>query len=93
MNCKKCGKALPNEGATCNFCGTVMNQAQLRTMKQMKGKETTFQAKLMSDRYGVDKSAIYQKEDNKENKFLGAVVIVIILVILIIMAIIINIGR
>ena len=92
MICKKCGKALPSEGAVCNFCGAMMNKEQLEQRKKMQ--DSNFQAKLMSDRYGVDKKALYSKEESqKENKLIGIAVILGILLFLIILVIIVNVGR
>ena len=94
MVCKKCGKPLPNEGAVCKFCGMLMDQNQIRTMKNMSDPQSSFQAKLLSDRYGIDKSSIYEKKDDvKENKLLGAFVIIVVLVFLIILAILMNVGK
>lgn len=88
MVCKKCGKALPSEGAVCTFCGAAMNKEQLEARKKMQ--EANFQAKLMSDKYGIDKSAIYKEEKVKENKALGLAIILGILLFLIILVIIVN---
>lgn len=91
MICKKCGKALPGEGVTCKFCGAMMDQSQLEERRAMSDPNQKFNAHLMSDRYGIDKSNIFNKEDApKENKALGAALILIILLILIVLVILIN---
>lgn len=96
MICNKCGKALPNEGAVCKFCGAMMDQNQIEMQKKMQDPNQNFQAKLLSDRYGVDKKIFYKNEKEeqpKENKMMGAIVIIIVLLIIIFLAILINIGR
>ena len=52
MICKKCGKALPSEGAVCTFCGAMMNKEQLEQRKKMQ--DSNFQAKLISDNFGYN---------------------------------------
>ena len=91
MVCQKCGKSLPSEGVICPFCGVMINKDQLD--KRKKFAEKRFQAKLLSDKYGIDKTSIYtKKEPVKENKILGAIIILGILLFLIILVIIVNSG-
>lgn len=91
MICKKCGKALPSEGAICTFCGASMNKDQLEKRKQMQEKNN--QARLMSDKYGIDKSMLYKQEEQKENKLIGLAVILGVLLFLVILVIIVNVGK
>ncbi len=94
MVCKKCGKPLPNEGAICTFCGVMMQQDQLKEQMKMQDPNQKLRAHLLSDKYGVNKDIVYEKDKSpKENKFLGAAVILIIVLFLIVLAIIINMGR
>lgn len=93
MLCKKCGRPLPNEGAVCKFCGVMMDSKDIQERNSRGTK--SFSPNLLSDRYGIDKKSIYEekKPENKENKFLGMVVILGVLLFLIILVIIVNVGR
>ncbi|MDE6285057.1 MAG: hypothetical protein K2M17_04860 [Bacilli bacterium] len=96
MVCNRCGKPLPNEGAICKFCGAMMTQTQLKQMQSMQDSRGSFKRNLLSDRYGVDKSVLYQEKEEKkpkENKLLGAIIILGIIVFLIILTILMNIGK
>ena len=94
MVCNKCGKPLPGDGAVCNFCGAMMSQNQFNSQSKMRRETNSFQAKLLSDRYGVDKKDLFKKDNApKDNKLLGAAIILITLLIIVIMVIIINGGR
>lgn len=87
MNCKRCGKPLPNNSVACKFCGMLMSNDQLNYQKKMQeNKEKKIQ--LLSEKYGVNTTPEYNNK--KENKFLGAIFIGIILLILIIITIIVN---
>lgn len=87
MNCKRCGKPLPNNSVACKFCGMLMSQDQLNYQRKMQeNKDKRIQ--LLSEKYGVNTTPEYNNK--KENKFLGAIFIGIILLILIIIAIIVN---
>lgn len=92
MICNNCGKSLPKEGAICKFCGAMMDIDQINKQKMMRDPSSSYQTKLISDLYNVDKSNIYKKEPIKENKLLGALVIIIILLFLIFLVILTNIG-
>lgn len=94
MICRKCGKPLSNEGAICTFCGVMMQQDQLKEQKKMQDPNQGFKANLLSDKYGVNKDIIYEKDKPpKENKILGAAIILIIVLFLIVLAILLNAGR
>ncbi len=87
MNCKRCGKPLPNNSVACKFCGMLMSQDQLNYQRKMQeNKDKIIQ--LLSEKYGVNTTPEYNNK--KENKFLGAIFIGIILLILIIITIIVN---
>lgn len=94
MVCRKCGKPLPSEGAICTFCGMMMGQDQLKEQKRLQDPNQGLKANLLSDKYGVKKSALYEKKNTfKENKILGAIIIVIVILFLTVLAIILNMGR
>lgn len=55
VTCRRCGKALGNEQATCPFCGAFIaadQVSQYRSMKKEQGKD--LRPKLISERYGMD---------------------------------------
>ena len=87
MNCKRCGKPLPNNSVACKFCGMLMSNDQLNYQKKMQENEEK-KIQLLSEKYGVNTTPEYNNK--KENKFLGAIFIGIILLILIIITIIVN---
>lgn len=87
MNCKRCGKPLPNNSVACKFCGMLMSNDQLNYQKKMQENEEK-KIQLLSEKYGVSTTPEYNNK--KENKFLGAIFIGIILLILIIITIIVN---
>lgn len=87
MNCRRCGKPLPNNSVACKFCGMLMGQDQLNFQRRMQENEEK-RIQLLSEKYGVDTTPEYRKK--KENKLLGAIFIGIILLILIIITIIVN---
>ena len=90
MNCKRCGKPLPNRGVTCTFCGMLMTQEQIDYQKKMSDKHEE-RIELLSEKYGRENNVEYRKP--KENKALGLAVIIVVLVILIIFAILISVIR
>ena len=90
MNCKRCGKPLPNRGVTCTFCGMLMNQEQIDYQNKMNDKHNE-RIELLSEKYGRENSVEYRQP--KENKALGLAVIIVVLVILIIFAILISVIR
>ena len=90
MNCKRCGKPLPNRGVTCTFCGMLMNQEQIDYQKKMNDKHEE-RIELLSEKYGRENNVEYRNP--KENKALGLAVIIVVLVILIIFAILISVIR
>lgn len=90
MNCKRCGKPLPNRGITCRFCGTLMDQEQIEYQKKMNDKHPE-RIELLSEKYGRENNIEYRPV--KENKALGLFIIIFILLILIILAILINVIR
>ena len=90
MNCRRCGKPLPNRGVTCTFCGMLMNQEQIDYQKKMNDKHEE-RIELLSEKYGRENNVEYRKP--KENKALGLAVIIVVLVILIIFAILISVIR
>ena len=83
MICPNCGKEIDDASVTCKFCG-----------KNLMATKSNFQADLLSDRYGVDKSSIY-KEDNrpKEKKLLGIMIIGLVLLVIIVIAFVITLGK
>lgn len=87
MNCKRCGKPLPNRGVTCKFCGTLMDQEQIDFQKRMNDRHVE-RIELLSEKYGHDNKVEYR--NNKENKILGLIVIIVVLLILIILTILVN---
>ncbi len=88
MICRRCGKSLPSEGIVCPFCGNALNQDELNKRRIFQGKRT--EARLLSDKYGVDKSSLYKKEEQNENKLLGLAIILGVLLFLIILVILVN---
>ena len=87
MYCKKCGAALPSHGFVCKRCGTMMTEEQIREQKKLRqDTNEKMEVHLNSDRYSIEPiNRDYKK--NKDNKYLGAVVIVLVVLILIIIAI------
>ena len=88
MYCKKCGAALPSAGFVCRSCGAMMDEEQIKTQKRfMEEKEKTkIEVNLLSDRYSREPiNRDYKKQ--KENKYLGAVLIVLVVIILVILAV------
>ena len=90
MNCKRCGKPLPNRGVKCTFCGMLMDQEQITYQKKMNDKKNE-RIELLSEKYGQGNNIEYRKP--KENKALGLAVIIIVLVFLIVLTILINVIR
>ena len=90
MNCKRCGKTLPNRGVTCKFCGTLMDQEQIDYQRKMNDKHNE-RIELLSEKYGRENNIEYRKP--KENKVLGLAIIIIVLLFLIILTILINVIR
>lgn len=87
MNCKRCGKPLPNEGVTCKFCGMLMSSDEINTMRKNSIKDDK-RLRMLQEKYASNKQNEYEKP--KENKLLGLIFIVIVLLILIIITIIVN---
>lgn len=87
MNCKRCGKPLPNEGVTCKFCGMLMSNDEVNTMRKNSIKEDK-RLRMLQEKYASNKQDDYEKP--KENKLLGIIFITIVLLILIIITIIVN---
>ena len=90
MNCKRCGKPLPNRGIKCTFCGMLMDQEQIDYQRKVNDKHND-RIELLSEKYGRENNVEYRKP--KENKALGLAVIIIVLVFLIVLAILINVIR
>lgn len=87
MKCKKCGKLIPPGSNICPYCGTIQDQEFNESLNKVK-------VNLLSDKYGVDKSVIYQDNALKpRNKFTGVAIIIGILLIIIFLVIITYIGR
>jgi len=59
MICKRCGSALPSEGAVCKQCGAMMTKEQIEEQKKWKeiNKQNNNMAKLLSDKYNANKEA------------------------------------
>ena len=87
MKCKRCGKPLPNEGVTCKFCGMLMSNDVVNTMRKNSIKDDK-RLRMLQEKYASNKQNEYEKP--KENKLLGLIFIVIVLLILIIITIIVN---
>ena len=87
MKCKRCGKPLPNEGVICKFCGMLMSNDEVNTMRKNSIKEDK-RLRMLQEKYASNKQDDYEKP--KENKLLGLIFIVIVLLILIIITIIVN---
>ena len=78
MNCKRCGKPLPNRSVTCRFCGMLMDQEQIDFQKKMNENNKNYERlELLSEKYGRENDVEYRKP--KENKALGLAIIIIIL--------------
>ena len=88
MICKKCGSALPSNGAVCKQCGAMMSKEQID--EQKKWQEINKQnnnINLMSSKYNVNKENFkYNTEEKKENKLLGALILVGIVVVIVLIA-------
>ena len=85
MHCEKCGAALPSEGYICKNCGAMMNSKQIHDQKEFNklnslnnnNEKITF----LSDRYRNDINR--DIVPNKENKFLGILIVLgVILIVL-----------
>lgn len=86
MICKRCGAALPSDGAICKQCGAMMTKEQLEEQKKWKEMDdrNKYAAKLMSSKYNVNKDKFeYNKDQPKENKFLGLLIILIVVLIIV----------
>lgn len=91
MFCNKCGSSLPSEGAVCKFCGAMMDKDQIELRKKMNEKNDNKNAPLLkSDRYGVEKTHIYNIDEKKNNKAIGLVVISVVVLFVILLAILLN---
>ncbi len=87
MQCKKCHSPLPANGIVCRFCGTLMDQEQIKYQNKMKNKSDQT-IMLLSEKYGHENKVTYREV--KENKILGLIVIIIVLLILIFLTILVN---
>ena len=88
MYCKKCGAALPSRGFICKSCGCLMDGDQIKEQKEhIKNEENKrIELNFLSDKYSSNPiNRDYSK--NKDNKYLGAVIIIIVVIILIVFAI------
>lgn len=88
MFCKKCGAALPSHGFVCKSCGAMMDSDQIKEQKEFIKNEENKKIELnfLSDRYSKEPiNRNYKK--NRENKYLGAILIFLIMIILVIIAI------
>lgn len=88
MFCKKCGAALPSHGFVCKSCGAMMDSDQIKEQKEFIKNEENKKIELnfLSDRYSKEPiNRNYKK--NRENKYLGAILIILIMIILVIIAI------
>lgn len=92
MNCKRCGSPLPSEGSLCKFCGAMIDGEQIEMRKSINDKKAAYNPELKSDRYGVDKTAIYDKTPEKENKVLGVVIVAGVILVILVFAILIYIA-
>ncbi len=87
MYCNKCGAALPSHGFICKSCGAMMNSEQIKAQKEyIKENKKKIEVNLLSDRYNSNIKRDY-RENPKENKFLGILLIILVMIILIIVAI------
>ncbi len=67
MTCKRCGKALSNEMATCPFCGAFLHSSQIDEFVEMKKeKAKDLRPKLISEQYGMEPIQ-YEKQEKKKN--------------------------
>ncbi len=84
MYCKKCGKALGTDRGICPFCGTMFSKEQLEIYKEQK-KENMYKPELITEKYG-EKPVVYEKNEIKENKVLGFIIVLSVLIFLTIIA-------
>ncbi|MBE6140674.1 MAG: hypothetical protein E7172_03970 [Firmicutes bacterium] len=77
MRCQRCQSPLPKEGAICLFCGLAISEEQLKMRRELNNNH--FQPFLKSELYGQNRDKIYPKNEEKENKVLGFILIIIIL--------------
>jgi len=86
MICKRCGSALPSEGAVCKQCGAMMTKEQIEEQKKWKeiNKQNNNMAKLLSDKYNANKEAFrYDTEKTKDNKYLGLIIVLVIFLVIV----------
>ena len=86
MICKRCGAALPNEGVVCKQCGAMMTKEQIEEQKKWNemDERNKYAAKLMSSKYNVNKENFdYNNEAQKENKWLGLVIILVVVLVVV----------
>ena len=88
MFCKKCGAALPSNGFICHSCGAMMDKEQIEKQKKIKNEKENakFEVNLLSDKYSKG-HILREYQTQKDNKYLGVVLIVLIVIILVILAI------
>lgn len=87
MKCNRCKNTLPSDGIVCKFCGTLMDEKQIKEQNKYRDKNNE-KLMLLSEKYGHSNEINYREE--KENKVLGLVIISVVILFLIIMTLFLN---
>ncbi len=85
MYCEKCGDAMPGDSFVCPTCGKILSQKQIKIHKEMN--KNNNQPKYLSDRYGVKKDIVFNKDFNNKNLIVYIIFILLILIIIALIAI------
>ena len=90
MYCKHCGKALGTDRGICPFCGAMLSMEQMKEFNYLK-KEKMYKAELLTEKYG-GVPMVYAKNEKKENKILGFVIVsgVLLLLVVLVFLIVLN---
>lgn len=84
MNCKRCGRVLPNKGLICTSCGAVMEEEQIKRQKELiKMQNPNNKIEMVTERYG--KKLLYEKrtEEKMKNKSLFLFFLLFIIIVFI----------
>ena len=72
MICHRCGASLPDKGFLCLFCGTMMDQEQIKFQKEfLKTKLPNQNIEFIAKRYGKKGELFQKREKEKSLSFLG----------------------
>ncbi len=81
MECKRCGKSLPNEGYMCTNCGKLIENNQIKIQKELNKSNINIRPEFISEKYGYQKQIFQQREKINKKPFALLFILIILLII------------